>query len=56
LDVDFPAAALKDSAESGWRERNPPAGSVGYTGSYRARSVDVIEVSVVLVLEARGPE
>jgi hypothetical protein len=56
VDVDFPAAALKDSAEFGWRERNPPTGSIGYTGSYRERSVDVIEVSVVSVLEARGPE
>ena len=43
--------------ESGWRARTtPPAGSIGYTGSYREPSADVVEVSVVSVLEARGPD
>jgi len=40
----------------GWRQRTtPPVGSIGYTGSYREPSADVVEVSVVSVLEARGP-
>jgi hypothetical protein len=34
----------------------PPIGSIGYTGSYREPSPDIIEVSVVSVLEARGPD
>jgi hypothetical protein len=38
------------------RERTPPVGSIGYTGSYREHSGDIAEVSVVSVLEARGPE
>ena len=42
--------------DSGWRERTPPVGSIGYTGSYREPSADVVEVSVVSVLEARGPD
>jgi hypothetical protein len=43
--------------ESGWRARaTPPVGSIGYTGSYREPSEDVVEVSVVSVLEARGPD
>ena len=42
---------------SGWRQRTtPPVGSIGYTGSYREPSADVVEVSVVSVLEARGPD
>jgi hypothetical protein len=41
--------------QTGWRERTPPMGSVGYTGSYREGSGDVADVSVVSVLEARGP-
>jgi hypothetical protein len=31
-------------------------GSIGYTGTYREPSVDIVDVSVVSVLEARGPE
>jgi hypothetical protein len=42
--------------ESDWRERTFPIGSLGYTGSYRERSEHVAEVSVVDVLEARGPD
>jgi hypothetical protein len=43
--------------EPGWRQRTtPPVGSIGYTGSYREPSADVVEVSVVSVLEARGPD
>jgi len=43
--------------ETGWRARGtPPVGSIGYTGSYREPSADVVEVSVVSVLEARGPD
>jgi hypothetical protein len=45
-----------EDAEPGWRERTPPVGSIGYTGSYRELCPDVREVSVVSVLEARGPE
>lgn len=45
-----------EEGQSGWRERTPPIGSIGYTGSYRERSGDVVDVSVVSVLEARGPE
>jgi hypothetical protein len=41
---------------SGWRERTPPVGSIGYTGSYREPCADIVEVSVVSVLEARGPD
>lgn len=37
-------------------ERTLRFGSIGYTGSYRERSDDIPEVSVVSVLEARGPE
>jgi len=40
-----------------WHARPPPpVGSIGYTGSYREPSADVVEVSVVSVLEARGPD
>jgi hypothetical protein len=43
--------------ESGWRARGaPPIGSIGYTGSYRELSADIDDVSVVSVLEARGPD
>lgn len=31
-------------------------GAIGYTGSYREPSAGVVSVSVVSVLEARGPE
>jgi hypothetical protein len=34
----------------------PPVGSIGYTGTYREYPVDIVSVSVVSVLEARGPE
>ena len=43
-------------SESGWRERTFPIGSIGYTGSYRELAEHVAEVSVVAVLEARGPD
>ena len=40
-----------------WRQRTtPPVGSIGYTGSYCEPSADVVEVSMVSVLEARGPD
>jgi hypothetical protein len=45
-----------EEAEPGWRERTPPVGAIGYTGSYREQSPDIVEVSVVSVVEARGPE
>jgi hypothetical protein len=45
-----------EEGQSGWRERTPPIGSIGYTGSYREGSGDVVEVPVVSVQEARGPE
>jgi hypothetical protein len=38
------------------RVRIPSVGSIGYTGTYREPSVDIVDVSVVSVLEARGPE
>jgi hypothetical protein len=43
--------------DAGWRQRTtPPIGSIGYTGSYREPSADIVEVSMVSVLEARGPD
>jgi hypothetical protein len=47
-----------ESQDAGcWRQRTtPPVGSIGYTGSYREPSADIVEVSVVSVLEARGPD
>jgi len=45
-----------DHARPERAERTPPVGSIGYTGSYRERSTEIIDVSVVSVLEARGPE
>ena len=41
--------------DSGWQERMP-AGTIGYTGSYHEEAPEIAEVSVVSVLEARGPE
>ena len=38
------------------RVRMPPQGSLGYTGTYREPCLDIVDVSVVSVLEARGPE
>jgi hypothetical protein len=47
----------ESSDAGGWRQRTtPPVGSIGYTGSYCEPSVDVVEVSMVSVLEARGPD
>lgn len=37
------------------QQRSPPVGPIGYTGSYREPSPDIVEVSVVSVLEAHGP-
>jgi hypothetical protein len=37
------------------RERTPPVGAIGYTGTYQEASADIPEVSVVSVLESRGP-
>jgi hypothetical protein len=49
-------AGPRDAA-GGWRARTTsPVGSIGYTGSYREPSGDVVEVSMVAVLEARGPD
>jgi hypothetical protein len=45
-----------EDARSGWRERMPPAGTIGYTGSYREESPDIDDVPFVSVLEMRGPE
>jgi len=43
--------------ESGSRARgSPPVGSIGYTVSYRELSADIADVSVISVLEARGPD
>lgn len=51
------AALDRLASEARWRPRaTPPAGSIGYTGSYREPSADVVEVSVISVLEARGPD
>ena len=41
--------------DSGWRARMP-GGTIGYTTSYREQAQEIAEVSVVSVLEARGPE
>jgi hypothetical protein len=51
------ASRSRSSAdESGWHARTtPPVGAIGYTGSYHEPSADIAEVSVVSVLEARGP-
>jgi hypothetical protein len=38
------------------REWTLRVGSIGYTGTYRESGADIPEVSVVSVLEARGPE
>jgi hypothetical protein len=45
-----------EEAESGWHERIPPIGTIGYTSSYRDQPPEIADVSVVSVLEARGPE
>ena len=34
----------------------PSVGSIGYTGTYRESSVDIVDESVVSILLARGPE
>ena len=49
------SAVFMRAPEEIWRERTPPVGAIGYTGSYHELSPDVVEVSVVSVLEARGP-
>jgi hypothetical protein len=52
-----PPASSSPGDKSGWRPRpTPPMGSIGYTGSYREPPAGVVEVSVVSVLEARGPD
>ena len=57
VDVDRKKEIDARGDEPGWRQRTtPPVGSIGYTGSYREPSADVVEVSVVSVLEARGPD
>jgi hypothetical protein len=50
------ATSPPEGPELAGRGRFPPVGSIGYTGSYREHPVDIVEVSVVSVLEARGPE
>ncbi len=50
------SSSRSQGSESGWRQRTPPIGSIGYTGSYCEHSEDVVEVSAVSVLEARGPD
>lgn len=52
-----PLGAPHPVHEPGWEPRTtPPLGAIGYTGSYREDSGSTVEVSVVSVLEARGPE
>ena len=51
-----PGAASSTVGSHARRERTPPIGSIGYTGSYREPSPDVVDVSVISVLEAQGPE
>jgi hypothetical protein len=36
-------------------ERTPPVGSIGYTGSYQEPGAGIVDISVVSVVEARGP-
>ena len=55
-DMSGTMTARPDHVRSEGAERTPPVGSIGYTGSYRERSIEIIDVSVVSVLEARGPE
>ena len=51
------SSSRSERDDSGWRQRTtPPVGSIGYTGSYREPSADIMEVSVVSMLEARGPD
>ena len=51
------SSSRSEGDESGWRQRTaPPVGSIGYTGSYREPSADIVEVSAVSVLQARGPD
>jgi hypothetical protein len=51
------SSSRSEGDESGWRQRTTSSGgSIGYTGSYRESSADIVEVSVVSVLEARGPD
>jgi hypothetical protein len=51
------AITVESREEADWQQRTtPPVGSIGYTGSYREPSADIVEVSVVSVLEARGPD
>jgi hypothetical protein len=53
----FASSSRSKWEEAGWHARTtPPVGSIGYTGSYREPSANVVEVSVVSVLEARGPD
>jgi len=48
--------AMKSAAEFTEALAIPPVGSIGYTGTYREYPVDIVSVSAVSVLEARGPE
>jgi hypothetical protein len=44
-------------ATPGWHARTtPPVGAIGYTATFREPSAEVDDVSMVSVLEARGPD
>ena len=45
-----------EEADSSRQGPTPPLGSIGYTSSYRDQPPEIADVSVVSVLEARGPE
>jgi len=53
----FGPITVESRVDPGRRPRTtPPVGSIGYTGSYFEPSANIVEVSVVSVLEARGPD
>jgi hypothetical protein len=45
-----------DGSEPRGREWTGPIGSIGYTVSYREPSRDIVDASMISVLEARGPD
>jgi hypothetical protein len=50
------ARGEKETSPAGGARTTPPVGAIGSTGSYHEPSGDAVEVSVVSVLEARGPD
>jgi hypothetical protein len=50
------APAARAGEEPTVGDSAPVTGPIGYTGAYRDRPGDIRDISVVAVLEARGPE